>query len=422
MRICFALSTILSLAIVTNASDTVDPRRSQPIAKPWSELATLGSGKSFSEDAFGATVAISEDQKTVVVGAPGWESGGTVGAAYVFVQPPGGWTSTTNYTAKLTNGAQNKVDSFGSAVAISGDVVIVGAPNVSHRDSPFGSAYVFIKPASGWKTTSRFAAELTGPIDQGVQGDFAASVAIAGKTIGVGGAEDGAENGLAFVFVERGNGWLSTTPTSELRASDGFPGDQFGSSVAVNGSTIVVGAIQDDEAGGAGPGEAYVFVEPEGGWTNGTETARLLASDGKPFDLFGISASVMRNTIVIGAWELNVGPGAAYVFVRPASGWHDTSETAELTASDGTLNDEFGSIVAVWGDTVVAGAPNRSAAYEFFKPGDGWETTSHFDYELHPSSTSLFGESVALRSNTLVIGGVAGNHDYSPGAAFVLGR
>jgi len=90
--------------------------------------------------------------------------------------------------------------------------------------------------------------------------------------------------------------------------------------VATNGKTIAVGAIQDDGGGGPGPGEAYVFVEPEDGWISGMETARLLASDGKTFDWFGISASVMGKTVVIGAWESGVGPGAAYVFVRPTGG------------------------------------------------------------------------------------------------------
>jgi FG-GAP repeat len=422
MQTCCALLTFISLAIGINASDQANTRLSQPIAMSWSELATLGSGKSFNEDNFGADIAISEDQKTVVVGAEGWGSGGAVGAAYVFVEPPGGWTSTTNYTAKLTSGTQNKTDYFGSTVAISGDVIVVGAPSVLHHDSPYGSAYVFVKPASGWKTTSQFAAELTGPKDQGVQGGFAGSVAIAGRTIVVGGAEDSAEDGLTFVFVEPRNGWVSMTPTCQLSASDGFPGNQFGTSVAIDDKTIAVGAIQDDGGGGPGPGEAYVFVEPEGGWTNGTETARLLASDGRTFDWFGISASVMGNTVAIGAWESNVGAGAAYIFVQPPSGWRDTTETAELTASDGRMNDEFGTRVAIWGDTVFAGAPNRPAVYEFLKPEGGWETTSHFDEELQPPGKAEFGRSVVLGSKTLVIGGLAGDHDSSPAAAFVLGR
>ena len=64
----------------------------------------------------------------------------------------------------------------------------------------------------------------------------------------------------------------------------------------------------------------------------------------------------------------------------------------------------------------------RSAAYEYVEPEQGWQTTSHFNRELQPSGTALFGESLALRSHTLVIGGLAGDHDSSPGAAFVLGR
>jgi len=129
----------------------------------------------------------SESQSQLAKTRKQWWSGsglgerGVVGAAYVFVEPPGGWTSTTSYTAKLTSGTQNKLDSFGGTVAISGDVIIVGAQTFCITASPDGSAYIFIKPVSGWKTTSQFAAELTGPEGQGVQGTFAGSVAIDGK-------------------------------------------------------------------------------------------------------------------------------------------------------------------------------------------------------------------------------------------------
>jgi hypothetical protein len=422
MRNCFALLIFVSLAMSVNASDGAEATQSKPTAASWSKLATLGSGKSYMEDNFGAAVAISEDQKTIVVGAPGWGSGGAVGAAYVFVEPPGGWGSATHYTAKLTSGTDNKTDYFGSTVAISGGMILVGAPGTMHKDSPDGSAYVFVKPPSGWNTTSQFAAELTGPKDQGVQGSFAGIVAVEGRTIVVGGAEDSAEVGLTFIFLMPSNGWQSTTPSCELKASDGFPGNQFGSSVSISGKTIAVGAAQGDGGGGPGAGEAYIFVEPETGWTNMTETARLMPSDGKSFDTFGISASLTGNTVAIGASELNIGAGAAYIFVRPTSGWHDTTETAELTASNGVQNNEFGYRVAIWGDAVFAGAPIPSATYEFLKPAEGWETTSRFDEELQPSGTAQFGESLALRRNALVVGGVAGTHDSDPGAAFVFGR
>ena len=78
--------------------------------------------------------------------------------------------------------------------------------------------------------------------------------------------------------------------------------------------------------------------------------------------------------------------------------------------------------VAIWGDTVFAGAPGRATVYEFLKPEDGWKTTSRFDRELRPSGKPLFGQSLALRSKTLVISGLTGYQLSAPAAAFVFGR
>ena len=144
--------------------------------------------------------------------------------------------------------------------------------------------------------------------------------------------------------------------TAKLTASDGEAFDEFGGSVAVSGDTIVVGAIQDDMLNGS----AYVFVKPAGGWADMTQTAKLTASDTMSFDEFGGSVAVSGDTIVVGAvWgDGNISDsGSAYVFVKPGGGWAGSlNENAELLASDGKAFDEFGGSVAVNGDTIVVGA------------------------------------------------------------------
>jgi len=416
MRTCCILIICLSTVMVVSAED-INP--SSPPASSGVEVAKLGSGKSFSFDDFGVVVAISEDQRTVVVGAPGWGSGEAIGAAYVFVEPPGGWTSTARYTAKLTNGRNNRNDGFGEAVGISGNAIVVGAPGVLQQEGPYGAAYVFVRPMSGWETTSKFAAELTGPQAEGLQGAFGQSVAIDSTTVAIGGAQNAAGAGVVFVFAEGEGGWAGAEPIAELSASDGFQGDDFGTSIAADGQTIVVGAMQNDSSQGPGAGEGYVFIEPRSGWTNGTETARLKASDGQKFDKFGISASVSGNTVVIGAWELNVGAGAAYVFVEPSTGWTDTTETAKLTANGAGINAEFGYATSIRGNTIFAGAPGVAEGFEFVKPSDGWKNTSQFRAKFGPDDGSLFGQSLSFQGNTLVVGS-AGHKDTSPGAAFVI--
>src|SRR5207247_699415 len=119
------------------------------------------------------------------------------------------------------------------------------------------------------------------------------------------------------------------------------------------------------------------FVKPTTGWANATETAKLTASDGAARDFFGESVAISPDTIVVGADSATVGSnlhqGAAYVFVKPATGWTTATQTAKLTASDGATDDDLGFSVAVSGDTVVAGAPGvnegansfHGAAYVF---------------------------------------------------------
>src|SRR5690606_22924643 len=106
---------------------------------------------------------------------------------------------------------------------------------------------------------------------------------------------------------------------------------------------------------------AYVFVKPNGGWSNLTsETAKLIASDADVYDRFGVSVAISEDTIVVGASLDNDGgndSGSAYVYVKPNDGWANVlSETAKLTASDTDIGDWFGSSVGISGDTVVVGA------------------------------------------------------------------
>jgi len=162
--------------------------------------------------------------------------------------------------------------------------------------------------------------------------------------------------------VQPKNGWANMTQTAGLTVSNGQPGDNFGAAVSVAGSVVVVGASQEDTY--TGPGEAYIYVAPKKGWSNSAlPTAKLYASDGKKYAYFGSAVSISGNTVVVGAGNGSVGTnieqGAAYVYVQPSGGWKGlTKETAKLTASDGTVGDQFGWAVSVnvtSGTTVIAG-------------------------------------------------------------------
>jgi uncharacterized protein (DUF2345 family) len=343
------------------------------VVDPFVQQAKLTASDGAPVDQFGISVAVSGD--TVVVGAPSASGGGfDPGAAYVFVKPIGGWNGNLTQTAKLTASDGLAFDRFGRSVAISGHTVVVGAFGADiGSNTNQGAAYVFVKPSGGWSGNLTENAKLTAS-DGAAFDEFGTSVAVSGDTVVVGARGNNSFQGAAYVFVKPGGGWSGNlTQDAKLTASDGAASDVFGSSVAVSGDTVVVGAPHKNSSQGA----AYVFVKPSGGWSgNLTQDAKLTASDGAAGDEFGVSVAISGDTVVVGAPFDDIGgntyQGAAYVFVKPSGGWTTTSTfTAKLTASDGAVDDYFGSSVAVSGDTVVVGAPvfaeaaRPGAAYVF---------------------------------------------------------
>jgi len=364
-------------------------------------------------DLFGVSVALSGD--TALVGASGDD--GNMGSAYVFVNSGGAW----GFAAKLTASDGAGGDRFGYSVALSGDTALVGA---SGDESGQGSAYVFVEPGGGWTTTSAYTAKLTA--SDGATGDsFGISVALSGDTALVGAYGDNisiSDEGSAYVFVEPGGGWASGTETAKLTASDGDTGDRLGWSVALSGDTALVGAYFNNVGFNTDQGSAYVFVESGGGWATGTETAELTASDGATSDWFGWSVALDGDTALVGANRDDSDKGSAYVFVEPGGGWASGNETAKLTASDGAVNDSFGYSVALSGDTALVGAYGddsaKGSAYVFVAPGGGW-TTGTETAKLTASDGATgdsFGFSVALSGDAALVG--ANGDDSSTGSAY----
>ena len=185
-------------------------------------------------------------------------------------------------------------------------------------------------------------------------------MAIDGDNIVVGAYGDyhaGTYSGSAYVFRPSDDQYGGATydQVAKLTASDAAYMDLFGESVAIDGTTVVVGAY------GAGTGgAAYVFHTEDDGATYG-QVAKLTATDAAAGDKFGTSVAVDGGTVAIGAWYGNSagsGSGSAYVF-RMSDGGATYGQVAKLTAADAVADDGFGYSVAIDGDTVVVGAPLR---------------------------------------------------------------
>jgi hypothetical protein len=303
---------------------------------------------------FGHAVDISGN--TIVVGAYDLAASSATGSAYVFSRYRSFWEQSHKLTA-------NDSVSFGNAVAISGDTIVVGAPDVAGINP--GAVYVFSR--SSYFPTVYVQQKLMAS-DEAAGADFGWSVDINGATMVVGAPRDERGRGSAYVFVRNGSVWSAQ---EKLTANDGVANDRFGYSVAVAANTIVVGASYDD----IGPygfakshqGSAYVFVRSNGSWS---QQQKLIASDGVADDRFGYSVAVAGNTIVVGAPSFshsNSTEGSAYVFVRDSTTW---SQQQKLTASDLTPNDDFGVAVAINADTILVGVDGigPDGAYVFVKP------------------------------------------------------
>jgi hypothetical protein len=330
--------------------------------------------------------------------------------------------------AKLASGQEN--DAFGNAVAISGDTIVVGAP-FAHP----AAVYVFVKPASGWEDTSTFDAKLTEP--GGVPNDgFGQSVAISGDTVFAAASQlNSGSKGAVYVYVRPAAGWTSTSAfDAKLTAFDGSSGDGFGAALAISDDTLIVGAF-NARVGGSRRGALYVFEMPASGWASTSAyDARLTVSGGAVGDAFGISVAVAGDTVVAGSSGAEDGHGAAFVFVKPVSGWNSTSSfAAKLTASDGQPLVGYGQSIAISEEAAVVSAPfarvgvnaAQGAVYVFEKPDSGWASTSAFDAKLTAANGAVqdyFGLSVALSGRTVAAGAPSEVGLGRPGSVYVFVR
>ncbi len=308
--------------------------------------ASLSTSEGTAND-FGKSVAISGD--TVIVGAPedNCDDGEYCGSVYLFEKPSSGWVNATE-NIKLT--ASERIDSnyFGYSVAISGDTVIVGV-------AIYGGAYLFEKPSGGWSTNMTENAKLNA--SDGV--NFGYTVSISNDTVIVGAIGDDSNSGSVYLFEKPSSGWVDTNKSAKLTNSSAVAGGYFGISVAISNDTVIVGANMDSDTG-YGYGSAYLFEKPSGGWNDMNQSAKLTASDGATGDSFGKSMAIREDTVIVGADTVNCIAGehcgSAYLFEKPSGGWNDMNQSAKLTALDGAAGDSFGKSVAISGDTVVVGA------------------------------------------------------------------
>jgi hypothetical protein len=244
---------------------------------------------------------------------------------------------------------------FGISVAVSsdGNTIAVGA---FQNNNGQGAIYVFVKPTGGWQNMTQ-TAELTVSGFPAVGLGYPVAMSPDGNTIVGNGVETTSpDNGAqVFVFVKPAGGWTNMTQTAALYARGGG-NIGFGNKIATDGDNILVGATGCGGNGDFSAGAAYLFVKPAGGWTSSTETGSLEESDSYPCDDYGSSVAISGNTAVVGRTGAGMtppsSPGAFYVFTKPAGGWATETQAAKLATSNSQQLNELGSNVALSGNTI----------------------------------------------------------------------
>ncbi|MFT3774625.1 MAG: hypothetical protein QM820_55445 [Minicystis sp.] len=252
-------------------------------------------------------------------------------------------------------------DSFGASVALRGDTLVVGAPlrDDTYRDS--GAVYVFVRKDGEY----RFEQRLTGP-DSAPADQFGAGVAVDGDTILVGApnhAKNGAYAGATYVFVRHEGAYRFR----QKLLSRGI-GKFFGSTIALRGDTVVVGAAGDY----AEQGSAHVFVRQAGGFRLDQVLVPKAIPLGREGDFlnFGYAVALEGDALLVGAHyhaDTRTPPGLVFAFFRRGERW---VEGQLVAASDSKMDDGFGQTIAVAGRTMIVGG-NR-AAYAFERGEAGW--------------------------------------------------
>ena len=310
------------------------------------------------------------------------------------------------FQTKLVGTGSQEGSQVGISVAVNGDTAIIGAFGDFNGSTRSGAAYVFVKSGGVWTQQQKLVPNDGETLDQ-----FGISVAVNGDTAIVGANRDdvgtNSNQGSVYVFTRSGATWIQS---QKIVAPDGTIDAQFGYSVAMTGDSAVISAVSDSTGGNTYQGSAYVYIKNGATWT---QQQKITASDGAANDFFGVAA-IDGDTIVIGVKNDAIGAnnnfqGSAYIFTRSGTTW---TERQKLLASDGVGGDLFGNAVAIRGNTLVVGAsyddvngiPNQGSAYIFTRSGTTWTEQQRLTQADNSSGGNQFGNSVAVSGDTVIVG------------------
>ncbi len=347
----------------------------------------IGLGLAFGQ---GFGESIDSTQEFAIIGAPYDDLLGTdTGSANIFRRSGTLWIE----EMKLFGIASTLDDRFGTAVAVEGDLVAVGAPGKTQNR---GAVFLFRRIGFGWWN---YEATLVA-FDAQPGWSFGNSLDIHDGTVIVGAPMNGfaSGSGAAYTFSDNGGQWMLD---QKLEHSDGLSGDQFGADLKRYGSRMAIGAPGRDSGAIANSGAVVVFEESAGIWI---ESALKTPSTPQPLGHFGVSVDLDQDHLIVGAPGEDIEAGAAYIYDRIASMWIN-EERFTPDADDAGL---FGQDVGLSIRTAVVGAPLAGLSQgtvSVYRQEDGeWLYLDGFlPPELQDPGTE-FGKSVSCEIPFLLVG------------------
>ena len=390
-------------------------------------------------DNFGIGVGISGDWAVVGASAEDHDENGlnllgSAGSAYIFNKQGGNWVQ----TQKIVASDRAASDFFGRDVAISGNYILVGSwsndldENGNNPLSAAGAVYIFKNNSGTWTQIQKLVAPVR---DAGAT--FGSAVSISGNqlVIGTSSEEEDADEantlfkaGAAYVYKLSDGVWEFE---QKIDASDRSTDDQFGISVSISGEKVAIGAnLEDHDASGNNfsslAGSVYLFNKINGTWI---ETQKIVASDRSTGDRFGTYVSLSEDQLLVTAAfdqddASNSNPlsnaGSAYFFEYNGSSW---SQLQKVDAPDRESSDQFGWSGSVSGDQAVIGAfnededademnsaSNAGSAYVFRKNAGTWNFLEKIVASDRESS-DFFGHRVGISGDHIIVGALLEDED-----------
>jgi hypothetical protein len=382
---------------------------------------------------FGGSVAMSTDATTLLIGSSHFNLAGQ-GAAYVKV-----WDGTTwKQQAKLTASDGGSLDVFGASVAISsqGNTAVVGAPgHTVNGNSWTGAAYVFSRTNGVWTLKAEFVGSTDGA-------QFGQSVAISsdGTRIVVGSPHDGTNDTGAVYFYVKGSTWPQA-PTSTVTGPQTNDRFGYSVALSGNGNAVAVGEPRySASADGSQPWVSKVAVYPASSSGLGSLSATLVdptdtGGDDWGYGDSGLAFNAAGTELAVGAPDTSTyngqsTSGVVYLYSNTGSGWSSSAVFAPAAVAVAAYGESVA--LSADGTTLLVGAPvgrggpNGGAAYEYTLNAWTWTLAQTFTGgDSGPGDG--FGEAVSLAAgpSTPLVG--APGHtpgptlvDFGNGAAYLF--